>query len=47
VTVAAQQLELAAVDDRQQPVPVVRDLVQPAVAVRGAMQGETIWRLTR
>jgi hypothetical protein len=33
VTVAADQLEVIATDDRQQPVPVMLDLVQPALAV--------------
>jgi hypothetical protein len=34
VPVAADELEVVAGDDRQQAVPVVLDLVQPAIAVR-------------
>jgi hypothetical protein len=34
VPVAAGQLEVAAYGDRQQPVPVMLHLVQPALAVR-------------
>ena len=34
VAVAADELQLAAGDDREQPMAVVLDLVQPALAVR-------------
>jgi len=37
--VAADQLDVAAVDDRQQPVPVMLDLVQPALALRRRRAG--------
>jgi hypothetical protein len=49
VAVAADQLEIVAVDDRQQPMTVVLDLVQPAVAVRrlGAGRDDLEWDTVR
>ena len=46
VAVAAYELEVAAGDGRDEAVPVVLDLMQPAIAVRRHGAGRTIWRWT-
>jgi hypothetical protein len=46
VAIAAVQLEVVAGDDRQQPVPVVLDLMQQPRPSGGWVLDETIWSET-